>query len=129
MKKAILDVDTGVDEALAIIYAYESGQLDLLGITTVNGNVPLEDVVRNTKKVAQLIGEDRMKRDEVAERPLLKEIHSEDKVNGSDGIGGALDDMTVTKEEEEEFASDYIIEQAQKNPGELTLLMVGPLTN
>ncbi|HIW12850.1 MAG TPA: nucleoside hydrolase [Candidatus Salinicoccus stercoripullorum] len=129
MKKAILDVDTGVDDALAIIYAYESGQLDLLGITTVNGNVPLEDVVRNTKKVAQLIGDDRLKVYRGAERPLLKEIHSEYKVHGSDGIGGALGDMTVTKEEEEEFASDFIIEQARKNPGELTLIMVGPLTN
>ncbi|WP_411842307.1 nucleoside hydrolase [Salinicoccus sp. HZC-1] len=47
-------MDTGVDDVLSIIYIYESKQLDLLGVTTVNGNVPLNDVVRNTNKVVQL---------------------------------------------------------------------------
>src|SRR5699024_10447133 len=129
MKRAILGVGTGVDDALAIIYASESGELDLVGRTTVNGNVPLEDVVRNIKKVAQLIGDDRLKVYRGAERPWLKEIHTEDKVHGSDGIGGALGDMTVTNEEAEEVASDFILQQARENLGDQRLIMVGPLTN
>lgn len=56
MKKVIMDVDTGVDDALAILYALESRQLDVLGITTVNGNVPLEMVNVNTLKVLSLAG-------------------------------------------------------------------------
>lgn len=129
MKKTILDVDTGIDDALSIIYAYESRQLDLLGITTVNGNVPLDDVVRNTKKVIQLIDDENLKVYGGADRPLLKEVHSEYKVHGNDGIGGALSEMEATKPEGEMFAPDFIIEQAKTHVGELTLIMVGPLTN
>ena len=54
MEKIILDVDTGIDDALAILYAIESKRLDILGITTVNGNVPLDFVTKNTLKILQL---------------------------------------------------------------------------
>ncbi|KHF36614.1 Pyrimidine-specific ribonucleoside hydrolase RihB [Paenibacillus sp. P1XP2] len=55
MKKAILDVDTGIDDALGIMLAIRSGELDVLGITTVNGNVSLETATTNTCKILELI--------------------------------------------------------------------------
>ena len=56
MKKVILDVDTGSDDAIAIMMAVLSGKLDILGITVTGGNRPVEDCVKNTLKVLELLG-------------------------------------------------------------------------
>lgn len=129
MEKVILDVDTGIDDALAIIYAIESRQLDIQGITTVNGNVPLDYVTKNTLKVLKLTDRNDIPVYEGAAEPYVREAVHEFKVHGGDGIGNALDDMAVSKELEETFAADFIIESAHKYKKELTLIMVGPLTN
>lgn len=87
MKKVIMDVDTGVDDALAILYALESRQLDVLGITTVNGNVPLGMVNVYTLKVLSLADRADVPVHLGADRPLLRtsehvhHIHSEYEAN------------------------------------------------
>lgn len=129
MRKVILDVDTGVDDALAIIYGIESKQIDFLGITTVSGNVPVNMTTENTLKVLQLIGREDIKVYPGAKRPIIREPEYEYHVHGTDGIGNALDDITVEQEAEAVFGPDFIIKQAEKYKGELTLIMVGPLTN
>nr|WP_309098492.1 nucleoside hydrolase [Fredinandcohnia onubensis] len=129
MKKVILDVDTGIDDALAIIYGIESKQLDLLGITAVSGNVPLHMVTKNTKKVLRLLGREDIKVYAGADRPILREPEHEYVVHGTDGIGNALDHYEVPEVNEEMFAPDFIIEQAKKHKGEITLILVGPVTN
>lgn len=129
MQKIILDVDTGVDDALAIIYGLESGKIDFLGITTVSGNVPVNMVTENTGKILQLVGREDIKVYPGASRPLLRKPHYEYHIHGSDGIGNALDHIKIEDENEEIFAADFIIQQAKKHQGELKLVMVGPLTN
>ena len=130
MKKVILDVDTGIDDAFAILYAIESKQLDILGITGVNGNVPIDYVMKNTKKILKFMGNDDIKVYRGASRPLLTEPNHEFRVHGKDGIGNGLDFITVDDDvESDTFAPDFIIEQAYKHKGDLTLIMVGPLTN
>ncbi len=129
MRKVILDVDTGVDDALAIIYGIESKQIDFLGITTVSGNVPVQMTTLNTLKVLQLIGCEDIKVYPGALRPIVREPEYEYHVHGTDGIGNALDYVEVTQEAAEMFGADFIIDQAKKRPGEITLIMVGPLTN
>ncbi|WP_075528313.1 nucleoside hydrolase [Sporosarcina ureilytica] len=129
MKKVILDVDTGIDDAYAIIYAIESKQLDLLGITGVNGNVPIDYVMKNTKKILKLIGNEEINVYKGASLPLLTEPNHEFRVHGKDGIGDALDHITVDDEESDVFAPDFMIEQAKKHKGDITFIMVGPLTN
>ncbi|MCM3636890.1 nucleoside hydrolase [Sporosarcina luteola] len=130
MKKVILDVDTGVDDALAILYAVNSKQLDILGITAVSGNVPLEQVNINTNRIVKLLGvEDQINVYKGADRPLLKQPYHEFRVHGNDGVGGALDDIAIDIPDHDVFAPDFIIEQAKKHKGELTLIAVGPLTN
>lgn len=129
-KKVILDVDTGVDDALGIILAVGSEQLDIVGITTVNGNVSCEQATINTCKILQLLhlgnvipviaG---------ATQPLIRKPHFEHRVHGNDGIGGALADMDVHVSATAGFGPDYIITQVMENKGELTLIMTGPLTN
>jgi purine nucleosidase len=129
LSKVILDVDTGVDDALAIIYGIESRKIDFLGITTVSGNVPLHLTELNTRKILKLIGNDEIGVHPGADRPLIRGSHYEYAVHGTDGIGNALDDMEVTSTSGNQFAPDFIIEQAKKHKGDLTLIMVGPLTN
>lgn len=103
MRKVILDVDTGVDDALAIIYRIESNKIDFLGITTVSGNVPVSMTTANTLKVLQLIGREDIKVYPGAERPLIREPEYEYHVHGSDGIGNALDHIVVDQEAEAVF--------------------------
>ncbi|NQX68364.1 nucleoside hydrolase [Paenibacillus alba] len=129
-KKVILDVDTGVDDALGILLAIRSGEMDVLGITTVNGNVSLEQATKNTCKILQLLG----KEDEIpvvkgADKPLMRQTYFEHRVHGSDGLGGALSDMEVHKTAAEGHASDFIVDQVRQHAGEVTLVMTAPLTN
>jgi purine nucleosidase len=129
-KKVILDVDTGVDDALAMMLAVKSGALDILGITTVNGNVSLDQATENTCKILQLLGvQDEIPVYRGADKPLAREVHFEHRVHGRDGIGGALSDMEVSKHAEEESAADFIIRQVMGQSGEVTLIMTAPLTN
>lgn len=128
MKKVIIDVDTGIDDAIGLLLAAKSGQADIVGITTVNGNTSLEQATINTTKVAKLLDRDDIKIVQGASRPLLREPFFEVSVHGNDGIGGALQDMKV-EIKDEGFAPDFIIEQAQLHKGELTIILLAPLTN
>lgn len=128
MKKVIIDVDTGIDDAIGILLAEKSGEADILGITTVNGNTSLEQATINTRKVTKLLGREDLKVVQGANRPLLREPFFEVSVHGNDGIGGALKEMQV-EIQDEGFAPDFIIEQAKKYPGEITVILLAPLTN
>lgn len=128
-KKVILDVDTGVDDALGILLAIRSGEMDILGITTVNGNVSLEQATVNTCKILQLAEAEHIPVVKGAERPLLRSTYFEHRVHGKDGLGGALKDMPVHKQAEDGHAIDFIIDQVRQQPGEVTLVMTAPLTN
>ncbi|MCG3089879.1 nucleoside hydrolase [Sporosarcina cyprini] len=128
MKKVIIDVDTGIDDAIGICLAAKSGQADILGITTVNGNTSLDQATINTTKVMKLLGREDVPIIKGADRPLLRDPHFEVSVHGNDGIGGALKEMEVTVNEEG-FAPDFIIEQAKEHKGELTIILLAPLTN
>ena len=56
MKKIILDCDPGMDDSMAIVMAVKSPELDVLGITTVNGNYPVDVTQKNARKVLELLG-------------------------------------------------------------------------
>ncbi|SIT71720.1 nucleoside hydrolase [Edaphobacillus lindanitolerans] len=126
MKKLLLDVDTGIDDAIGIILAAK--RADVVGITTVNGNTSLDYATANTLKVLNLIGRTDIPVVRGADRPLLREPHFEVSVHGNDGIGGALKEMDAG-EPASGFAPDFIIEMAQKHERELTLVLTAPLTN
>ncbi|OXM82969.1 nucleoside hydrolase [Paenibacillus rigui] len=129
-KKVILDVDTGVDDALGILLAVKSGRMDILGITTVNGNVSLEQATLNTRKILQLLNvTDSIPVVPGAAKPLMRSSYFEHRVHGQDGLGGALRDMPVAVKPAEGHAVDFIIDRVSRAPGEVTLVMTGPLTN
>ncbi|MFD0693236.1 nucleoside hydrolase [Paenibacillus sp. GCM10027628] len=129
-KKVILDVDTGVDDALGILLAIRSGDMDVLGITTVNGNVSLDQATDNTCKILQLLGmEQAIPVVKGANEPLMRPAFFEHRVHGRDGLGGALSDMPVHMKTAEGHACDFIVDQVRKHAGEVTLVMTAPLTN
>ncbi|MGQ3477056.1 nucleoside hydrolase [Paenibacillus sp. TY11] len=129
MKKVILDVDTGIDDALGILLAAQSGQLDVKAITTVCGNVSLKQATLNTCKILDLLDRPDIPVYRGAEAPLIRKGLHEHRVHGEDGIGGALSGVVPAMSASEGFAPDIIIDTVMAHPGEVTLICTGPLTN
>lgn len=129
MRKIILDVDTGIDDALGILLAVKGGVADIAAITTVSGNVSLQKATNNTCKILELIGAQDIPVVQGAFCPLMREPRFEHDVHGVDGLGGALKEMTPSNKPAEGFAPDFIIRTVKENPGSMTLIMTGPLTN
>jgi len=100
MKKVILDVDTGIDDAIGIMLAVKSEALDVVGITTVSGNVSLETATTNTAKILDLLDDQKTSIFAGAAKPLTRKPHFEHRVHGEDGIGGALKGGATTREVE-----------------------------
>ncbi|MFJ7163277.1 nucleoside hydrolase [Bacillus safensis] len=128
-KKLILDVDTGIDDAIGILLAVKSKQFDILGITTVCGNVSVDAATLNTCKVLELVEADNIPVIKGSATPLLRAPHYEHRVHGEDGIGGALKDVRPKKTADAGFAPDFIIEQVLQYSNQVTLVLTGPLTN
>jgi purine nucleosidase len=128
MKPVILDVDTGIDDALAIAYAINSPEIELIGLTTCFGNGPIEYTTRNTLVVLEQLGK-RVPVYSGADKPLSRPPKKfPTHVHGEDGLGNTVNKAPVTKAESE-GAVDYIINQVKQRPNEITIIAVGPLTN
>lgn len=127
--KLILDVDTGINDAIGILLAVKSKKFDILGITTVNGNVSLETATTNTCKILDLLEVVDIPVIKGADTPILRKPFFEHRIHGEDGIGGALKGVPVKHQESDGFAPDFIINSILSFPREVTLVLTGPLTN
>jgi len=132
-KKVIIDCDVGVDDALALILAFHSPEIEVLAVTGVNGNVPLEIVMPNIRKVLTLL---RPVRPPLiaggADRPLKGPAVHARHVHGEDGLGGTKIYESENRRWWRLFpkpADDLILHLARENPDEITLIAIGPLTN
>ena len=130
MKKfpMLLDCDTGVDDAVAILLTKYLNTLELKAVTTVAGNVEVEHTTRNTIQVLELAGMEQIPVYRGAEKPLLCEAVTAHHVHGQNG----LNDMVLPKpkrEPEKMPAWDAIYEYAKEYQGELVVVAIGPLTN
>jgi purine nucleosidase len=126
----ILDVDTGVDDALAIALALRSPELQVMGITTVNGNVHLDQATANTLLTLDVLGAPPISVVRGAAKPLsgpqtLTAAH----VHGGDGLGGVSVRYPVSSRQAAEGAPRFLLETIRRHPGVLTLVATGPLTN
>jgi purine nucleosidase len=126
--RIILDCDPGIDDALAIVFAHGHPGIDLLGITTVAGNVGLARTTENALAVCELIGAAGTPVTAGCARPLLRPALDARTVHGEEGLGGATLPPPVASPAAG-HAIDYIIDTVRAAPGEITLVATGPLTN
>jgi pyrimidine-specific ribonucleoside hydrolase len=125
---AILDVDPGHDDAVAIMLACAAPELDLLAITTVAGNVPLEKTTRNALRILSLIGHTDLPVAAGASSPLRRALHIAEDIHGESGLDGPeIPDPSF--EPHERGAADLIADAIRDSPEPVTLIPTGPLTN
>jgi len=124
----ILDVDTGVDDALALLYAAASPEVELIAATSVMGNVTVEHATRNTLAVLELVGLDEVEVARGAARPLVRDHEPFSFVHGERGLGEA-DLPTPSRAPSSRSAARLLVEIARTRPGEVLLVATGPLTN
>jgi purine nucleosidase len=124
----LLDVDTGIDDALALLYACASPEVELVGVTCIGGNVGARQVADNTRAVLELAGRGDVPVYLGREQPLVKRLATAEVTHGPRGLGYAeLPEPTRPLERAE--AAEAIVELARSRPGEIHLVTLGPLTN
>ena len=121
----ILDVDTGIDDALALLYAAASPEAELVAVTCLPGNAALADVARNTRAVLELAGRTDVEVAAGAEGPLRRPLEISPETHGPHGIGYAeLPEPSTSLSARS--APQLIVDEARRRPGELTLVTLGP---
>ncbi|MGM9988117.1 MAG: nucleoside hydrolase [Bacillaceae bacterium] len=130
--KMILDLDTGIDDALALAYALGSPEVDLIGVVGSFGNVLLEESIDNTLSLLDMLGHNNipvyagkscaMMKEDYKVREICRWIH------GKNGVGNV--ELNKSSRVKEQFDGvDFMIESARKYGKELTIVATGPLTN
>ena len=125
----IIDTDPGQDDAIAILAALASKELEVLGIAAVAGNVPLELTARNALILVELAGRPDVPVFAGCDRPLRRDLVTAEHVHGKTGIDGAhLPDPTIALQPQS--AVDWMIETLlAAGEREITICPVGPMTN
>jgi purine nucleosidase len=126
--KIILDCDPGIDDALAIAFAHGHPDIELVGITTVAGNVGLAQTTANALAVCEFTGAGATPVTAGCAGPLLRPALDARLVHGDTGLGGATLPPPAASAAPG-HAVDYIIDTVRAAPGEITLVATGPLTN
>jgi purine nucleosidase len=126
--KLIIDCDPGIDDAFALVFAHGHPALDLRGITTVAGNVGLDGTTANALAVRDYLGVPGVPVTPGCEGPLLRPPLSARSVHGASGLGEATIPASSARPAEG-HAVDYLGRAIGAEPGQITLIAIGPLTN
>ena len=126
--RIILDCDPGIDDALAIAFAHGHPGIELVGITTVAGNVGLARTTANALAVSEFVGAAGTPVTAGCAGPLLRPALDARQVHGDSGLGGAVLPPAAASPAPG-HAIDYIVDTVGAAPGEITLVATGPLTN
>jgi pyrimidine-specific ribonucleoside hydrolase len=124
----ILDVDTGVDDAFAILFATRHPEINLLGITCVDGNTNLKQVCQNTLQVLDMAGAREIPVAAGAAKPLMGEASYAEHVHGDDGLAGFAKEST-SRALDGRHAIELIRDLIESTNLPITLMPIGPLTN
>ena len=124
----LLDVDTGIDDSLALLYACASPEAEIVAVTCVAGNVDARQVAENTRAVLELAGRADVEVALGRETPLVRDLVTTPETHGPRGIGYAVL-PPPSRPLSARFGPDVIVEEALRRPGELTLVTLGPMTN
>src|SRR3954452_15920185 len=123
----IIDVDTGIDDSLALLYAAATPEAEIVAVTCVGGNVDARQVERNSRAVMERAGRTDVEVALGRERPLVRPVETTPETHGPQGLGHA-ELPPPTKPLSDRHAVDVFIEEARRRPGEITLVTCGPLT-
>ena len=127
-KPVILDVDVGVDDALAILLALYSPELEIRAITTVSGNVHVDKTSVNALKVLEAVGLSGFPVAKGMSKPLLRELEVAEDFHGKDGLGDSrLPEPKLSLDKR--HAVDLLLEMTATERKQVTVLATGPLTN
>ena len=127
-RRIILDTDPGVDDAMAIFLALRSPELKVEAITPVSGNVPLSLTLPNALRLVEIANRPDVPVAAGAATPLVRRLVTAKYVHGSNGLAG-VDFPEPKLQPVSETAVELIRRIVRKNPGEITIVAVGPLTN
>ena len=129
VRKILIDTDPGVDDAMAIFYALESPEFDVVGLTTIFGNHNIDICTANALKLLEIAGRTDIPVARGAARPLAMEYRGPaDFVHGEDAQGNVFLDPPTTSTVVAS-APQFIIDTVMAAPGQITLVPLGPLTN
>ena len=124
----LIDCDPGHDDAIALLLALASPEVELLGVTTVSGNQTLGKTTANAIRVLELVGRGDVPVAAGADRPLERELFVAAYVHGESGLDGPALPPPET-EAVDQHAADFLAERVLASPDPVTLVPTGPLTN
>ncbi|CAO2839364.1 unnamed protein product [Amaranthus hypochondriacus] len=128
-EKLIIDTDPGIDDSMAILMAFQTQEVEIIGLTTIFGNVMTEDASRNALLLCEIAGRPDIPVAEGSPGPLKGGIpRVADFVHGSDGLGN-IHLSPPNAEKIEKNAAEFLVDMVSEHPGEISILALGPLTN
>lgn len=123
--KIVLDCDPGHDDAIALLLALGSPEVELLGVTTVHGNQTLDKTTENALRVLELVGRTEIPVARGADRPLVRDLHVAAHVHGESGLDGP----ELPQSSAQPVAQGGVEFLVEHVAADVTLVAVGPLTN
>lgn len=127
--KIIFDTDPGIDDSMALLLALASPELDVVGVTTVFGNNSVDKLTLNALRIVEVAGRSDIPVAQGAATPLVRAYRGRGAdVHGNDGLGNSNLPLPAGKALDESAAA-FIVRMVSAQPGEITLIAVGPLTN
>lgn len=127
-EKIIIDTDPGIDDAMAIFFAFQSPDVEVIGLTSIFGNVPVKMATRNALTLCDIAQKDIPVCKGLALPWVGPESGYAHFVHGDNGFGD-IDFTPSTREPDPRSSAQFIIDMAKRYPGEVTLVAIGPLGN
>ncbi|KAK7378781.1 hypothetical protein VNO80_04228 [Phaseolus coccineus] len=128
-EKLIIDTDPGIDDSMAILMAFQSPEVEVLGLTSVFGNATTEVSTRNALLLCEIAGRENVPVAQGSSEPLKGGTpRVADFVHGEDGLGNTFLPLPKGKKIEKS-ACEFLVEKVSEYPGEVSVLALGPLTN
>ncbi|MCV2403233.1 nucleoside hydrolase [Marinomonas sp. C2222] len=127
-RKIIIDTDPGIDDAMAIFFAFQAPEIEVLGLTTTYGNVPVEVSTRNAVTLTEIAKVDVPVAMGVSVPSQIKPRPFPDFVHGEDGFGN-INWPAPKGKAIDKSAAQFIVDTVRENPGEVTIVALGPLGN
>ncbi|AXR82765.1 Inosine-uridine preferring nucleoside hydrolase [Natrarchaeobaculum sulfurireducens] len=128
-RPVLIDTDPGCDDALAILLALEHPDLEVVGMSTVHGNAPVDATTENARAILELLERTDVPVARGADRPLLVDLETAEHIHGEGGIKGDLPKPGPATRPVDVHGARFIVEQARAHAGDLVLAAIGPLTN